>query len=285
MSLRTPSDQRRSSAEPIRSATAAAASRASVDPRTSPRISFATAVLLSARETTPSAPIAAPCSAEVGEAALVSERCLRWADQSQRFERNLAPADLLGKGVRFSRELELGPVAAAEVGSRRSAQEQHDARAAGRHSGQVTSSGSSSTARDNSRTSRLLPIPGTPTSVTSCAARSSHTRASVATRRSSSRLRPTSGVEASRVTSTPNCDRALSASHAGIGSCFPFRHDRRHFAEVEHFGGRAMGLHPDDDPVRRCRRLQPRRDVHDVPGDHRLSLREPRIQRDQRLPL
>ena len=59
---------------------------------------------------------------------------------------------------------------------------------------QVMSSASRSTSCESSYTSRDLPIPVTPTSVTSCGCRSACARSSASSSRSSSRYRPTSGA-------------------------------------------------------------------------------------------
>ncbi len=87
---------------------------------------------------------------------------------------------------------------------------------------QKVSSGRSSTATKSSWTSRLLPMPGTPTSVISCGELSCSTRASVEIRSASSRSRPTSGVLGRRVMSVPNRERAWTASQTCTGSVLPF---------------------------------------------------------------
>jgi hypothetical protein len=84
------------------------------------------------------------------------------------------------------------------------------------------SSGSASATCDSSYTSRDLPIPGTPTSVTSCGDRSARTRASASRSTPSSRSRPTSAALAWCGTSTPSRARAATASHTGTGSRLPF---------------------------------------------------------------
>ena len=82
-------------------------------------------------------------------------------------------------------------------------------------------SGSASTIRESSYRSRDLPIPGTPTRVTSCGESSSRTRCSASRTMSSSRARPTSSVLASCGTSTPKCASASNASQTGTGAFFP----------------------------------------------------------------
>ena len=73
----------------------------------------------------------------------------------------------------------------------------------------------------SSKTSRLLPIPGTPTSVTSWHVFSARALARASTRRSSSRSPPTSGAPALHA-STPKRDRASTASQTSTGLALPF---------------------------------------------------------------
>ena len=75
---------------------------------------------------------------------------------------------------------------------------------------QVTSSGSASAMRDSSYTRRLLPMPGTPTSVSSCGVRSCRARSNASRTTLSSRSRPTSSARASCATSTPKRECAVS---------------------------------------------------------------------------
>ena len=79
---------------------------------------------------------------------------------------------------------------------------------------------SSSSRHANSRTRRLLPIPGAPSSVTSSGERWLRRRASASWRRATSFALPTSG--ASRCTVGRAGPRAATTSHAGTGSAFPF---------------------------------------------------------------
>ena len=81
-------------------------------------------------------------------------------------------------------------------------------------------SGWRSIAPYSSRTSRLFPIPGTPTSVTSCGERSPSVRASASSSSATSRVRPTSAAPWTR--STPTRARACTTSHACTGSALPF---------------------------------------------------------------
>ena len=76
--------------------------------------------------------------------------------------------------------------------------------------------------RESSYTRRLFPIPGTPTSVTSCGVRSWRARSNASRSTVSSRSRPTSSVRASCATSTPKRERAACACQTAIGSVFPF---------------------------------------------------------------
>ena len=65
-------------------------------------------------------------------------------------------------------------------------------------------------------------MPGTPTSVTSCADCSVRACASASARRPRSRSRPTSGVRSFCSTSLPKRERAATASQTLTGSDFPF---------------------------------------------------------------
>jgi hypothetical protein len=67
-----------------------------------------------------------------------------------------------------------------------------------------------------------LPIPGTPTSVTSCAVSSLRQRANASVSRKSSRSRPTSAVRCVSSTSVPKRERAATTSQTEIGFAFPF---------------------------------------------------------------
>ena len=84
-----------------------------------------------------------------------------------------------------------------------------------------TSSGSSSTTDESSRTSRDLPIPGGPTSVTSCAECSCRARAKASQRSCTSAVRPTSGARPRSRGSAPTRERAPTASQARTGSALP----------------------------------------------------------------
>jgi hypothetical protein len=113
----------------------------------------------------------------------------------------------------------------------------------------------------SSKTRRLFPIPGTPTSVTSCGERSA--RKSVLQevefplaaheRRGGmpNQIRAEPGL---RVQGMPHLDRAA----------FPFERDRLGLAVVDHVPRRAICLLIDQDSVRRRGCLQSRRGVDDV---------------------
>ena len=81
-------------------------------------------------------------------------------------------------------------------------------------------SGSASATPKSSVTSRLLPMPGTPTTVTSCGRCSRRMRSNALTSRSSSSIRPTSG--AAETVSTVGIDLAWSASQTASCSDLPF---------------------------------------------------------------
>ncbi len=86
----------------------------------------------------------------------------------------------------------------------------------------LTGSASSSAVCRSSYSSRDLPIPGTPTTVTSCTDRSARIRASASRSAPSSRSRPTSAVLAAGQNPAPNRPCVPSASHTGTGSRLPF---------------------------------------------------------------
>ena len=83
-------------------------------------------------------------------------------------------------------------------------------------------SSSASVIWKSSATSRLLPMPGTPTSVTSCADCSVRARWKASASMPRSRSRPTSGVRNFCSTSLPKRERAATASQTLTGSDFPF---------------------------------------------------------------
>ena len=126
-------------------------------------------------------------------------------------------------------------------------------------------------------------MPGTPTSVTSCADCSVRARVSASARRSRSRSRPTSGVRSFCSTSLPKRDRAPTASQTLTGSALPFASTGRRVAVVDRLPRRAVRPLADEDPVDRRRALQPRRRVDDVAGHHRVALAGLRAERDERL--
>ncbi len=145
------------------------------------------------------------------------------------------------------------------------------------------SSASCSTTRNSSCTSRLLPMPGTPTTVTSCGERSSFARASVehqqvelADPADQGHRRLLGDVDAEpgpRRHGLPRRDRfALSLREHG---------SRR--PVVDRLCGGAMGLLADEHAVQGRRRLQPRGGVHHVAGGHRLAPGRPGVEVDQGL--
>ena len=67
-----------------------------------------------------------------------------------------------------------------------------------------------------------MPIPGTPTSVTSCGSRVRVAREKARSSTSSSSSRPTSGARPCWRTSTPTAERGWTASHTRVGSLLPF---------------------------------------------------------------
>ena len=89
--------------------------------------------------------------------------------------------------------------------------------ASGRCLQKTSPSRSGSIVWKSSKTSRLLPMPGTPTSVTSCGSRSAATRATSSEERSSC-SRPTSGVPPSRSTPT-RAERARRARPRPAATC------------------------------------------------------------------
>ncbi len=91
-----------------------------------------------------------------------------------------------------------------------------------RPSRQVTGSRSARAACHSSYSSRDFPIPGTPTTVTSCTDRSARTRTSASRSTPSSRSRPTRAVLARGQNSAPSRPCTRSASHTGTGSRLPF---------------------------------------------------------------
>ncbi len=146
----------------------------------------------------------------------------------------------------------------------------------------VVKSGSSSTDRKSSETRRDLPMPGTPTRVTSCSRLRERARLSASRRMPSSCSRPTRGACAC-ARSTPRRERASSASHAGTGSDLPLASTELGLAVVDHVLGRAVGGLADEDAVDRRGRLQAGRGVDHVARGHPLALRRPGAERDQRL--
>ena len=128
-----------------------------------------------------------------------------------------------------------------------------------------------------------MPIPGTPTSVTSCGERSSRTRSSASRTTPSSRSRPTSArarlerdVDAEarpRLQRLPDRDRLL----------FSFCRDRLGLAVLDRVPRRPVGALADEDPVHGGGALQPRGRVDDVAGGHPLALGRARVERDERL--
>ena len=127
-----------------------------------------------------------------------------------------------------------------------------------------------------------MPIPGTPTSVTSCGERSTRTRANAPSSSARSWSRPTSGEDDSS-SSPPTRPRGSSASHTSTGSAFPFASIGAVGAEHDRALRRAVRRGRDEDPVDRRGRLDSRRGVHHVAGDHRLARLRPRVDRDERL--
>ena len=133
----------------------------------------------------------------------------------------------------------------------------------------------------SSKTSRLFPIPGTPTSVTSCGERSRATRANVSRSRVSSRSRPTSSAPldtlhadaGARSKRLPHSDGARLA--LGIDGLLATKLDRA-FRRVER-------RFIDEDAARRRGDLHARRGVHDISGNHSLARVGPCVERDERL--
>ena len=148
---------------------------------------------------------------------------------------------------------------------------------------QVTISGSESTSRLSSYTSRLFPIPGTATSVTNCGIRSWRARSKLSRRIESSRSRPTSSVRAWWVSSTPKRERAAVASQTAIGSALAFRVDRSGSAVIDDPPCRAVGRLVGEDPVHGGGALQAGSSVDDVPGGHGLPLGGARSEGDENL--
>ena len=143
---------------------------------------------------------------------------------------------------------------------------------------------SASTSASSSAISRLLPMPGTPMSVTSCAcsacARVRAPRAACRARAS----RPTSSACAPSSTSTPKRARGATASQAAtrLGLALGRRPARpRRYSIV--CARRAVGRLADEHAVDRRRGLQPGGGVDDVADDQRLALVGARVERDQRL--
>ena len=145
---------------------------------------------------------------------------------------------------------------------------------------QYTSSSPLPIVSNSSQTSRLLPMPGTPTSVTSCGSRLCRARASDSTSEFRPAVRPTSAA--------PPCWRTCRRRSASAPAAPPRPGPARSFlgddgvrsAVVDHVVRRALRL-LDEDPVHGCRRPYSRSAVDDVPGDHPLAYLRPSFQRDE----
>ena len=148
----------------------------------------------------------------------------------------------------------------------------------------VISSRSASTIRKSSRTSRLLPIPGTPTSVTSCGLRSFRARASAAGERvelvlPSDERRGGAVLDVHAVAA--HAARATSQDRDRLG--LALRLDRLGVFELDRALGGAVGRLVDEDAVGGGGGLQAGGGVDDVAGGHALARLRARVQRDERL--
>ena len=136
----------------------------------------------------------------------------------------------------------------------------------------------------SSQTSRLLPMPGTPTSVTSCGSRSRRTRSSASARSVELALAP----DERRAPDLAHVDAEArpsprSASQTRTGSALPLASTGAASRVLDRALGRAVRRLVDEDAVHRRGRLQPRRRVDDVARGHALARLRPRIERDERL--
>ena len=123
---------------------------------------------------------------------------------------------------------------------------------------------SSSMRRKNSKTSRLFPIPGSPTIVTSCGTRLLRTpSSSPSNRASSARGRPAAGAAASPSARPRRASGAIGC-HTATGSALPLRVDRACRPVLDDVQRCAIGRVVDEDRVRRRRRLEPGGRVEDV---------------------
>ncbi len=129
-----------------------------------------------------------------------------------------------------------------------------------------------------------MPIPGSPTSVTSWAERALRARSNASSSVSSSRRRPTSGVRTRRRDVDADAAARLERLPGLDGLGLALRLHRLGGPVVDRVAGRAPGRLADEDAVDRRVRLEPRRRVDDVAGDHALALLRPRAERDERLP-
>ena len=137
---------------------------------------------------------------------------------------------------------------------------------------QVTSSGPASDVLSSSQTSRLLPMPGTPTSVTSCGSRSRRARERIDAGASSSRSRPTSWrsgrAARRRRRSAPGLRPPPRRRPARpCPSPRPARRSRTR----SRARSRRYVVSPTRMPFDRRGGLQARGGVDDVAGDHRLA--------------
>ncbi len=135
----------------------------------------------------------------------------------------------------------------------------------------------------SSATRRLLPMPGTPTSVTSCAVSSLRQRASASSRRKSSRSRPTSSV--SGPCSTSRAEPGVRADHLPRRDRLrlALRVDRLRVLVVDDVPRRAPRRLADEDAVDRRGVLEARGRVDHVARDDRLAERRVRVEGDERL--
>ena len=115
--------------------------------------------------------------------------------------------------------------------------------------------------------SRVLPTPGSPTTVTSCTERCCAARSNVPIRRGFSSSRPTNGVLNRSLTSLPKRERADFARQSDSGSVFPLHGDRRELLVLEDTACRPVGLLADRDAVHRGGALDACGGVDDVAGD------------------
>ncbi len=135
----------------------------------------------------------------------------------------------------------------------------------------------------SSATSRDLPTPGSPTTVTSWTERSLATLSNVARRRVRSSSRPTRGVVIDRITSEPNRARGAIARQMATGSVFPLATIPDELLVVEDAFRRLIRRLPDSDAVDRGRGLDPGSSVDDISCRHPFATLGVRIERDNGL--